>query len=544
MRIDYLKITSSFKNLEDFEIDINEQCMETVLLGLNATGKSNFIEAIVIIFRDLDLERDPIVHDQKKEKLGYFIRYERNSEDKKTKHQIEIEFDPTPRKGYRFIVDDRKLSKKEFWEKKQHYLPRHVFAYYSGLNNRMEELFHPHRLKYFHALTSKDAKYEQFDKLPPLFLVEEVHGSFALISLFMFQESENETLEFLTQELEINEFASTLFKLKKPSWADSLVKRYGPDPYWHADGLVRRVIEDLNRFALAPIRAKESISSNYRKKETVERLYLYIKDEETLKSFAEFKHQNTIELFNALNSLYVSDFVEKEDIKVNVFKKKEDGELVMRELSEGEKQLLTVLGMLKFTKDEESLILLDEPDTHLNPLWKWKYLDYIDKVVKKHDSTQIIFCTHDPLVIGSMEKEQVKIFKKDDLGKTTVLTPTISPNEMSVSKILTSELFGIPSVMGKKVEDSLNEKRYLQSRILNNEATKEDLERFQQLKQYLDNIGFYETSIDSRYQKFLELISEKKRFSKRQYTREEEEELDRISREVMDEILKEEKKKN
>ncbi|KAA6315262.1 hypothetical protein EZS27_034251 [termite gut metagenome] len=80
-------------------------------------------------------------------------------------------------------------------------------------------------------------------------------------------------------------------------------------------------------------------------------------------------------------------------------KKDVDGELSMAELSEGEQQLLTVLGLLKFTKDDESLILLDEPDTHLNPQWKWKYLDFLNKIVNKPNSTQIIFCTHDPLGI-------------------------------------------------------------------------------------------------------------------------------------------------
>ena len=501
MRIDYLKITSPFKNLEGFEIDIHEQSMETVLLGLNATGKSNFIEALVIIFRDLDLERDPIVNDQKKDKLGYYIRYERNSEDKKTKHQIEIEFDITPRKGYRFTVDGKNVSKKDFWQKKEHYLPRHVFVYYSGLNNRMEELFHPHRLKYFHSLTSKDAKYEEFDRLPPLFLVEEVHGSFALISFFMFQEFENETLDFLKEELGINEFASTLFKLKKPSWADSLIKRHGPDPYWHADGLVRRVIEDLNRFALAPIRAKESISSNYRKKETVDRLYLYIKDETTLKNFAGLKHQNTIQLFNALNSLYVSDFVEKEDIKVNVFKERENGELVMRELSEGEKQLLTVLGMLKFTKDEESLILLDEPDTHLNPLWKWKYLDYIDRVVKRPESTQIIFCTHDPLVIGNMKKEQVQIFKRDK--KTMAFTPDVSPRELGVAGILTSPMFGLPNTISHYANEKLKERNSLLQKENESKLTAEEQNRLSELFDELNKMGFTQTFKDPLYSSFI-----------------------------------------
>jgi recombinational DNA repair ATPase RecF len=55
MRIDKVHIKTRFKNLEDFQIDIDENAWETVLLGLNATGKSNFLESLVIIFRDLDL---------------------------------------------------------------------------------------------------------------------------------------------------------------------------------------------------------------------------------------------------------------------------------------------------------------------------------------------------------------------------------------------------------------------------------------------------------------------------------------------------------
>ena len=49
MRIDKLWI-KDFKNLKDFEIDFDENQMTTVLIGRNGTGKSNLIEAIVIIF--------------------------------------------------------------------------------------------------------------------------------------------------------------------------------------------------------------------------------------------------------------------------------------------------------------------------------------------------------------------------------------------------------------------------------------------------------------------------------------------------------------
>lgn len=229
------------------------------------------------------------------------------------------------------------------------------------------------------------------------------------------------------------------------------------------------------------------------------------------------------------------------DVKIKVAKENVSGELSMSELSEGEKQLLTVLGMLKFTKEEESLILLDEPDTHLNPMWKWKFLEYLDKVVKRPDTTQVIFCTHDPLVIGNLKRNQVQIFKKNDSGQTIAYNPNVSPREMSVSKILTSELFGIPSLMSKKLEDLLNEKRFLQAKISKGGLDEDENNTFERLKNYFDRIGFNDDTIDSRYNRFLQLTSEKEAFINRKYSKEEEQELDRIANEVLEQIMREEK---
>ena len=48
MRIDKIYI-EKFKNLKDFSINLDETKMHTVLLGQNAAGKSNLLEALVII---------------------------------------------------------------------------------------------------------------------------------------------------------------------------------------------------------------------------------------------------------------------------------------------------------------------------------------------------------------------------------------------------------------------------------------------------------------------------------------------------------------
>jgi len=75
MRLDKLKI-DRFKNLQNFSIDFDEDSQTTVLVGRNGSGKSNLLEALILIFRDLDLGEPP----QFGYELCYFCR----------NHQIKI----------------------------------------------------------------------------------------------------------------------------------------------------------------------------------------------------------------------------------------------------------------------------------------------------------------------------------------------------------------------------------------------------------------------------------------------------------------------
>ena len=58
MRINKLTITD-FKNLQNFSIDFDEKSFTSVIVGQNGAGKSNILEALIIIFRDLDLGNPP-----------------------------------------------------------------------------------------------------------------------------------------------------------------------------------------------------------------------------------------------------------------------------------------------------------------------------------------------------------------------------------------------------------------------------------------------------------------------------------------------------
>lgn len=526
MKIEKVHIKGRFKNLENFQFDFGKGYMETVLLGLNATGKSNFMEALVIIFRDLDLERPPVVQ-KKSENFEYSIKYHcRNNN---------IEVDYTKRNGYKFVVNGEKLrSKSHFFKSKNEYLPSHVFVYYSGLSERLKSLYTDHKLLQFKKMMNPDMKYEDFNEMPRIFLVEPIHASFALIAFYLFDEREKETLEFLQKELNIVDFGSALFMLKQPNWSKS---RKEKDRFWNADGLVRRFIEDLWNFSLAPMFYKDTVKGALNKRETLQRLFLFLKDKEAIQTFVDMKYKSKITLFNALCSLHFSELVEDQDVRIKVTKQNIDGELAMGELSEGEKQLITVLGLLKFTKDDEALILLDEPDTHLNPLWKWKYLEFLDNVVHNSKKTQIVFCTHDPLVIGGMEKEQVRVFKRDEDYKTSVVEPEVSPKGMGVAGILTSPLFGLPTILDKDTQEKLNRKRYLQGRLMREKLSSVEYNEYQQLKVELEEFGFYEEVEDQFFKLFLAEMSKNELMQKVEYSNEEKILLKEESKKAVDRVL-------
>ena len=69
-----------FKNLRNFEIDFGQKPFTTVVLGQNGTGKSNLLEALIIIFRDLDLGEKP--------RFKYALDYECRG------NEIHIDADP------------------------------------------------------------------------------------------------------------------------------------------------------------------------------------------------------------------------------------------------------------------------------------------------------------------------------------------------------------------------------------------------------------------------------------------------------------------
>ncbi len=504
MKIKSLYI-KSFKNLQDFSIDFDTDQFVTIVIGQNGTGKSNLLEALILIFRDLDLgDPPPFVY-----KLHYFCR----------QYEIKINADPAQSGNAAFEIQVRGQDKTEeeaqviqhsllpeeslpFEEisytqfkrdAREKYLPRYVFGYYSGPSNRMEKHFKKHQERFYRDLIRKKS---EEPPLRPLLYARHVHSQFVLLSFF--NEQDPVITDFLRQNLRIMGMDSVLFVMREPSWNS----KDGDPRFWNARGMVQKFLDRLYALSLVPLILKFRVSVGFRNTKTLEHLYLYLKDDQALKDLVGH-YASQQEFFKALESTYISELLSEVRIKVEV--RDAEGALTYQELSEGEQQLLMVLGLLRFTKEEESLFLLDEPDTHLNPAWSMQYLDFLRKVVGEQPTSHVLMTTHDPLVVAGVASEQVKIlYFSSKQPSIQVMSPKDDPNRMGYPEILTN-IFDLPSVINPELTRLLEKKRVLASK---EDLTDEELSRLTELNEMLEEFDFTSVVRDPYYEPFVKALAQ------------------------------------
>lgn len=482
MKLDYLWV-DRFKNLQDFEVDFDESPKElfAVLLGRNGFGKSNLLELLVVIFRDLFQGTSTSFH--------YKLRYTLQ----RGKIRVSIENQPaasSARAKFSFSVNGANIKKKQFGRQElkesvgRKWLPRHVFAYYSGPSDRLEEHFRPQQRQFYRDLLAGNPS-----PFRPLFYARPVHSNFVLLAFFT--RNDKVVQNFLKEHLRIEGLESVLFVLRKPSWK-------GPpegDPrFWMATGTVQQFLSKLWDVALAPMRVAGSISDGLDKPRNTEFLYLYLPGLKALEVLAQ-QAKSAADFFKELESTYISDLIHETRIRVRV--RQCDGSLTFRELSEGEQQLLTVVGLLRFTKEEESLFLLDEPDTHLNPTWGMSYLEILQKIADTGNDGQILIATHDPLMIAALRKEQVLVLDRDDSsGKIIAHHPEVDPQGMGVSGILKSSMFGLRTTLDRPTQEKLDERFLL---IAKKKRTAKEKSRLRLLSAELADSGFAQDFRDANF---------------------------------------------
>lgn len=94
----------------------------------------------------------------------------------------------------------------------------------------------------------------------------------------------------------------------------------------------------------------------------------------------------------------------------------------INELSQGEKSILIIIGdlirrmsilnpHLENPLETPAVVLVDEIDLHLHPLWQQQIVQKLEDIFPK---TQFILSTHSPIVLSSVNNEDIFVLKKDN----------------------------------------------------------------------------------------------------------------------------------
>ena len=98
----------------------------------------------------------------------------------------------------------------------------------------------------------------------------------------------------------------------------------------------------------------------------------------------------------------------------------DDIEFSLKDLSTGERTLLSKMLYLHLKEPKNKLILVDEPETSLHPSWQNRILKFYENFAKVNNN-QIIIATHSPHIIGSSQNRYLRILRKDREGKMEAL---------------------------------------------------------------------------------------------------------------------------
>ncbi len=543
MHLQRIKITA-FRNLKGFEITFTE-CVDDpsveggrrtfnshAMIGANSTGKSNLIEAIIMIFRDLDLNQMA--------SLDYELDY------KVRGYCIEIKALAGKRPAV--LIDGERVSATRLSDNAREFLPSNVFVYYSGKNERIEQLFQPHQRRFnermeitveeylpealltgfagqeeqTRAITEHkrraDRRRERLGEgqLRRLFYCRGGHSQLVLLACLL---SRDEMFTRLLNDLRIVELESALFVLKQPHRLrqdlDEKDILEGDKRFWYARGeVVSEFLDKLWQLAVAPIEDTADKLIDFRgRTEKQKQIYLFLPDKMRLQELGAMVGEPD-RFFRYAEAAYIGDLID--EVRINVKHKDAEGNISFNQLSEGELQLLTVLGLMRIASQDHCLFLLDEPDTHLNPIWKLRYFDEIEDVIRQQatqtiaGNSQVIITTHDPLMIGSLRREQVRILR-NDRGKSVVEIPYEHPQGMGVAGLLKSEMFGLPSTLDMPTRRKLEERNELLARKAKEGLSKGEEVELARLRHQLDDLGFSREYRDPMYQLFIEKMYEVRR---------------------------------
>ena len=110
-------------------------------------------------------------------------------------------------------------------------------------------------------------------------------------------------------------------------------------------------------------------------------------------SIVELQIFKNIKILSDLNIIQIKDVV---------FTKCDGRECKLNDMSSGETNVLLTLFKINSRLEDNTIVLVDEPEISLHPEWQGKILPSLEKTFKKYRGCHFIIATHSPQVVASI----------------------------------------------------------------------------------------------------------------------------------------------
>lgn len=527
MKLISLKIEERFRSLpQNFEIKFQPQIDQTAmsdfrpycLVGLNGCGKSNVLEALAHIFYHLELcvsvnlpsqiQASEIFSRTGGKIVSYHLEYywhDSGNSSYDTADIVKVTIDKRKNKEPQMFVYSFKENvnrlvslnpsvNNDMVAEGKKYLPQYIVAYSSGENETLSIPFIKSRLLHldeFREYTSRD--YEGFPTAENGMIYIDANMSQAILLCCLLFEDE-QTLSNLrdydtTGILGIKQFRMCLrehdfissysgenhqFSYFKLLWNNCFEKfRKCATMTWRDTSQNQSVlyydfwVNDATKMAF-----KQHFKSAIECFQNFRLLYEL--------NYYKVGIQKEKEIFNS-KGIYTEDkftLPGPEDdtfhfldffITKQITKSGETKNILLKGFSDGEHQFIHTMSICLLLKDSDSLILLDEPETHFNPNWRSRFISMLNNSLRngclksKSDVPtcnflkEVLITSHSPFIISDCLPNHVIILNKTENGCTlaeTAIEADIQTYGTSVN-VLTASIFGNDDSIGHRAYEEM-----------------------------------------------------------------------------------------
>lgn len=499
--------TSKYKNLQNIDIRFDADVI-TLLVGQNGLGKSNLIEILTLIFRDLYTikEKKDFVESANQSELDdYVIEYECKG------NQLKVDYHDG-QLGIYLIKDTENayqaISFAEFARNSDSFLPDRIMGYYSGENKRLEKILNEYTSKEKRKQRTAHKNGTIYKKLRNIFFSENRHSKLILFTLAIYWNHPvfwKDISRLLTDILGLDEMMGFNIKFRSPQFTrlNELKKRQATLEDYEGEILSTN---DYNRFAETPIfwGIKGPI-------DPLLRLFLFeylgtkscaIYEDKNHEYFAiheDILNYNTFiqniyrvfpdpfdffDVLEAASSIGVLD-----ELELKISKHGDEDFYGFAALSEGEQQLISVLGLMTILKadHEDVLYLIDEPDTHINPLWQRDFIKLLLENIGDSQHRHMFISTHSPFLVQAYDRNvDILLFRKDE-GNVIIDVADNTIKNWRIDQVLMSPYFGLKSTRPSSIDEFMDKRRDI---IERGELTQKDREELSRIE---NELGFLPT---------------------------------------------------